>query len=49
MRHTKLQKKMLRKIVLDEDKRVDGRGITDIREMATEVDLLPRVHGSALH
>ena len=46
--YEKLQKKMLRKIVLDEDKRVDGRGITDIREMATEVDLLPRVHGSAL-
>jgi len=43
-----LQKKMLRKIVLEEDKRVDGRAINEIREMATEVDLLPRVHGSAL-
>jgi len=43
-----LQKKMLRKIVLEENKRVDGRGIEEIREMATEVDLLPRVHGSAL-
>lgn len=43
-----LQKKMLRKIVLDENKRVDGRGIDEVREMASEVDLLPRVHGSAL-
>jgi len=46
--YEKLQKKMLRKIVLDENKRVDGRGITEVREMASEVDLLPRVHGSAL-
>ena len=36
-----LQKKMLTKIVLEENKRVDGRGIEEIREMATEVDLLP--------
>ncbi len=43
-----LQKKMLRQIVLDEDKRVDGRKTDEVREMATEVDLLPRVHGSAL-
>ena len=43
-----LQRDMLRKIVLEEDKRVDGRAIDEIREMATEVDLLPRVHGSAL-
>lgn len=43
-----LQKKMLRKIVLEENKRVDGRAIDEIREMAAEVDLLPRVHGSAL-
>lgn len=43
-----LQKKTLRKIVLEEDKRVDGRAITEIRELYTEVDLLPRVHGSAL-
>ncbi len=43
-----LQKKMLRKIVLDENKRVDGRDINEVREMASEVDLLPRVHGSAL-
>ncbi len=43
-----LQRDMLRKIVLEEDKRVDGRAIDEIREMVSEVDLLPRVHGSAL-
>jgi len=43
-----LLKKALRKIVLEENKRVDGRGIEEIREMYTETDLLPRVHGSAL-
>ncbi|MBP5204333.1 polyribonucleotide nucleotidyltransferase [bacterium] len=43
-----LQKKTLRRIVMEEDHRVDGRKITEIRELATEVDLLPRVHGSAL-
>ncbi|HHX99699.1 TPA: polyribonucleotide nucleotidyltransferase [Candidatus Dojkabacteria bacterium] len=43
-----LQREMLRKIVLTENKRVDGRAMDEIREMATEVDLLPRVHGSAL-
>ena len=43
-----LQKKALRKIVLKENIRVDGRQITEIRELYTEVDLLPRVHGSAL-
>ena len=43
-----LLKKAMRKIILEENKRVDGRGIEEIREMYTEVDLLPRVHGSAL-
>ncbi|MHC1716511.1 MAG: polyribonucleotide nucleotidyltransferase [Candidatus Dojkabacteria bacterium] len=43
-----LQKKMLRKIVLEENVRVDGRKVDEIREIAAEVDLLPRVHGSAL-
>lgn len=46
--YEKLQKSMLRKIVLEENRRVDGRAIDEIREMAAEVDLLPRVHGSAL-
>ena len=43
-----LQKKALRKIVLEENKRVDGRAIDEIREMYAEADLLPRAHGSAL-
>ena len=43
-----LLKKALRKLVLEEDVRSDGRKMDEIREMATEIDLLPRVHGSAL-
>jgi polyribonucleotide nucleotidyltransferase len=43
-----LQKKALRKMVVEDDKRVDGRGVTEIRELYSEIDLLPRVHGSAL-
>jgi polyribonucleotide nucleotidyltransferase len=43
-----LQKKAARKIVLEENKRVDDRAMDEIRELYTEVDLLPRVHGSAL-
>ena len=43
-----LQKKAMRKMVKEEGKRADGRTINEIREIATEVDLLPRVHGSSL-
>mgnify|MGYP002682227426 CR=1 FL=1 len=43
-----LLKKALRKLVLEENIRSDGRKMDEIREMATEIDLLPRVHGSAL-
>ena len=43
----KLQKKIVRNW-LYEGKRVDGRGIDEIRPLASEVDLLPRVHGSGL-
>ncbi len=43
----KLQKKIVREWLL-EGKRVDGRGMDDIRPLASEVDLLPRVHGSGL-
>jgi len=46
--YDKLQKKALRKYVKENKKRVDGRGLDEIREMAAEVDLLPRVHGSGL-
>ena len=44
----KLQKKVVRTWLLEEGKRVDGRGIDEIRPLAAEVGLLPRVHGSGL-
>lgn len=46
--YDKIQKKTLRKYVKENKKRVDGRGLDEIREMDTEIDLLPRVHGSGL-
>ena len=44
----KLQKVIVRRWLLDEQKRVDGRGMNDMRPLAAEVGLLPRVHGSGL-
>lgn len=44
----KLQKFIVRRWLLDEGKRVDGRGIDEIRPLSAEVGLLPRVHGSGL-
>lgn len=44
----KLQKKIVRSMLLEEHKRVDGRSLMDIRELSAEVSLLPRTHGSAL-
>ncbi|MGN0589802.1 MAG: polyribonucleotide nucleotidyltransferase [Ruminiclostridium sp.] len=44
----KLQKVIVRRWLLDEQKRVDGRGMDDMRPLAAEVGLLPRVHGSGL-
>lgn len=44
----KLQKFIVRRWLLDEQKRVDGRGMDQMRPLAAEVDLLPRVHGSGL-
>ena len=41
-------KKVVRERVLREKVRIDGRGLTDIRTLSAEVDVLPRVHGSAL-
>jgi len=43
-----LQKKTVRRIVLDEGIRIDGRGLTDIRPISVEVGLIPRAHGSGL-
>ena len=42
------QKKTVRKMILKDQKRPDGRAITQIRPLAAEVDLIPRVHGSAM-
>ncbi len=43
-----IQKHVVRAWLKDEHKRVDGRGIDDIRPLNAEVDLLPRVHGSGM-
>ena len=42
------QKKTVRKMILKDHKRPDGRAINQIRPLAAEVDLIPRVHGSAI-
>ncbi len=44
----KMQKYVVRRWLLDEGKRVDGRGINEIRPLNAEVGLLPRVHGSGM-
>jgi polyribonucleotide nucleotidyltransferase len=43
-----LQKKIVREKILYEGKRVDGRGLMDIRPLSAEVGILPRTHGSGL-
>ena len=42
------QKKTVRKMILKDHKRPDGRAIDQIRKLAAEVDIIPRVHGSAM-
>ena len=42
------QKKTVRKMILKDHKRPDGREITQIRKLAAETDIIPRVHGSAM-
>ena len=44
----KLEKKCVRDMIFYEHKRVDGRKLDEIRPLSCEIDLLPRVHGSAL-
>ena len=44
----KYQKKTVRKMILKDHKRPDGRAINQIRPLAAEVDIIPRVHGSAM-
>ncbi len=43
-----LESKSMRSTILSEGKRLDGRGLTDIRTITSEVGVLPRTHGSAL-
>ncbi|MDQ1465101.1 MAG: polyribonucleotide nucleotidyltransferase [Actinomycetota bacterium] len=43
-----LTKKLVRQRVLRDKVRIDGRGLTDIRQLSAEINVLPRVHGSAL-
>ncbi|WP_369052930.1 polyribonucleotide nucleotidyltransferase [Kineococcus terrestris] len=43
-----LQKKLVRQRILTDGVRIDGRGLADIRTLSAEVEVLPRVHGSAL-
>jgi len=43
-----IEKKAMRKMILEEGRRFDGRGLKDIRPLYCEVGLLPRTHGSAL-
>ena len=44
----KYQKKTVRKMILKDHKRPDGRAITQIRPLAAEIDMIPRAHGSAM-
>jgi len=43
-----VQKKLVRERILRDKVRIDGRGLADIRALSAEVEVLPRVHGSAL-
>jgi polyribonucleotide nucleotidyltransferase len=43
-----IEKEEMRQSILNEGKRIDGRSVTDIRPISSEVSVLPRVHGSAL-
>ena len=42
-----LQRQIVRRRILTQDYRIDGRGLRDIRTLSAEVDVVPRVHGSA--
>jgi len=44
----KLRKEIIRKMIVEENRRIDGRRTTDIRPITCEVGILPRTHGSAL-
>jgi polyribonucleotide nucleotidyltransferase len=42
------EKRVMRQQVLEQNRRIDGRGLDDVRDLSSEVGVLPRVHGSAL-
>lgn len=44
----KIEKKIIRQSIIEEQKRVDGRKLTEIRPISCEIGILPRTHGSAL-
>ncbi len=44
----KFEKKTVRKMILKDKKRPDGRGLEEIRKLAAEIDVLPRTHGSGM-
>ncbi len=44
----KLEKNLMRKMVIDTSKRIDGRGLADVRPITIELGILPHAHGSAL-
>ena len=48
MAYELVTKKVMRKIVLDEGKRIDGRRVDEVRPLSVKVGILPRTHGSAL-
>src|SRR5690606_41718484 len=43
-----VQKKLIRRRIISDGFRIDGRGLRDIRTLSAEVEVIPRVHGSAL-
>ncbi|VAX22349.1 Polyribonucleotide nucleotidyltransferase, partial [hydrothermal vent metagenome] len=43
-----IEKELMRKRILEEGKRLDGRGLTDIRPITSEIGIIPRTHGSGL-
>ncbi len=47
-RSVRVQKKLVRQRILRDKVRIDGRGLADIRALGAEVEVLPRVHGSAI-
>jgi polyribonucleotide nucleotidyltransferase len=43
-----LEREILRNMIIEEEKRIDGRGLTEVRPISSEIGILPRAHGSAL-